>query len=90
VIAEACQGMTLLTGGSAVAMPLPAIWLRWGQRYLVCRWPWAGRDIAAPGDCAFGQLLGDDARAGGGLWRCVRRTCGSTLSRWPNMGHGAR
>ena len=30
VIAEACRDMTLLTGGSAVAMPLPEIWLRQG------------------------------------------------------------
>jgi uncharacterized protein YgbK (DUF1537 family) len=29
-IAEACQDMRLLTGGSAVAMPLPEIWLREG------------------------------------------------------------
>ena len=27
-IAEACQEMTLLTGGSAVAMPLPELWLK--------------------------------------------------------------
>jgi len=26
LIAEACQDMTLMTGGSAVAMPLPALW----------------------------------------------------------------
>lgn len=26
VIAEACHDMKLLTGGSAVAMPLPALW----------------------------------------------------------------
>lgn len=30
VIAEACRDMTLLTGGSAVAMPLPALWLKQG------------------------------------------------------------
>ncbi len=30
IIAEACQDMTLLTGGSAIAMPLPDIWLRQG------------------------------------------------------------
>lgn len=30
VIAEACQDMTLLTGGSAVAMPLPELWLKRG------------------------------------------------------------
>jgi 3-dehydrotetronate 4-kinase len=30
VIAEACRDMTLLTGGSAVAMPLPDLWLRDG------------------------------------------------------------
>jgi uncharacterized protein YgbK (DUF1537 family) len=30
VIANACEGMTLLTGGSAVAMPLPEIWLKQG------------------------------------------------------------
>lgn len=30
VIAQACQDMTLLTGGSAVAMPLPEIWLKQG------------------------------------------------------------
>ena len=29
-IAEACQDMALLTGGSAVAMPLPEIWLKVG------------------------------------------------------------
>lgn len=29
-IAEACRNMTLLTGGSAVAMPLPEIWLKEG------------------------------------------------------------
>ncbi len=29
-IAQACSDMTLLTGGSAVAMPLPAIWLKEG------------------------------------------------------------
>jgi uncharacterized protein YgbK (DUF1537 family) len=31
VIAEACAGMPLMTGGSAVAMPLPAIWARAGM-----------------------------------------------------------
>ena len=30
VIAEACSDMVLLTGGSAVAMPLPAIWISQG------------------------------------------------------------
>ncbi|WP_037294209.1 3-oxo-tetronate kinase [Roseobacter sp. CCS2] len=30
VIAEACQNMALLTGGSAVAMPLPMLWLKDG------------------------------------------------------------
>src|SRR5919112_421719 len=30
IIAEACRDMTLLTGGSAIAMPLPDIWLRQG------------------------------------------------------------
>lgn len=30
VIAEACKGMPLTTGGSAVAMPLPGIWLEQG------------------------------------------------------------
>lgn len=30
IIAEACHDMTLMTGGSAVAMPLPNIWLREG------------------------------------------------------------
>lgn len=30
LIAEACQDMTLLTGGSAVAMPLPGLWLARG------------------------------------------------------------
>jgi uncharacterized protein YgbK (DUF1537 family) len=30
LIAEACQAMPLLTGGSAVAMPLPALWQRRG------------------------------------------------------------
>lgn len=30
VIAEACQDMALLTGGSAVAMPLPALWAAQG------------------------------------------------------------
>lgn len=30
VIAEACQSMPLLTGGSAVAAPLPALWQRQG------------------------------------------------------------
>ena len=30
IIAEACQDMTLLTGGSAIAMPLPEIWIRQG------------------------------------------------------------
>jgi 3-dehydrotetronate 4-kinase len=30
VIADACRDMILLTGGSAVAMPLPEIWLRQG------------------------------------------------------------
>ncbi len=29
-IAEACQSMPLLTGGSAIAMPLPALWLAQG------------------------------------------------------------
>jgi uncharacterized protein YgbK (DUF1537 family) len=35
VIADACRDMKLLTGGSAVAMPLPEIWLRQGllKRY---------------------------------------------------------
>ena len=31
IIAEACHDMTLLTGGSAVAMPLPDIWIRQGS-----------------------------------------------------------
>ena len=31
VIAEACHDMPLMTGGSAVAMPLPAIWVRQGH-----------------------------------------------------------
>ncbi|HVG49558.1 MAG TPA: nucleotide-binding domain containing protein, partial [Rubellimicrobium sp.] len=30
-IAEACKDMVLLTGGSAVAMPLPEIWVREGR-----------------------------------------------------------
>ena len=30
LIAQACQDMPLLTGGSAVAMPLPALWLQQG------------------------------------------------------------
>lgn len=30
-IAEACQDMVLMTGGSAVAMPLPELWLREGK-----------------------------------------------------------
>ncbi|MFS8147388.1 3-oxo-tetronate kinase [Rhizobium sp. BR 249] len=30
LIAEACHDMTLLTGGSAIAMPLPEIWLKQG------------------------------------------------------------
>lgn len=30
LIAEACQSMPLLTGGSAVAMPLPELWLKQG------------------------------------------------------------
>jgi 3-dehydrotetronate 4-kinase len=30
IVAEACQDMTLLTGGSAIAMPLPDLWLRQG------------------------------------------------------------
>lgn len=30
LIAEACQSMPLLTGGSALAMPLPALWLAQG------------------------------------------------------------
>ena len=30
LIARACQDMPLLTGGSAVAMPLPALWLKQG------------------------------------------------------------
>ena len=30
LIAQACQDMPLLTGGSAVAMPLPALWLKEG------------------------------------------------------------
>jgi len=30
IIADACQNLPLLTGGSAVAMPLPKIWLRQG------------------------------------------------------------
>lgn len=30
VIADACRDMTLMTGGSAVAMPLPEIWLKQG------------------------------------------------------------
>ena len=39
VIAEACRDMPLLTGGSAVAMPLPALWLKQG---LVDKSPHAG------------------------------------------------
>jgi 3-dehydrotetronate 4-kinase len=31
VIAEACHDMRLLTGGSAVAMPLPAVWMKLGH-----------------------------------------------------------
>jgi 3-dehydrotetronate 4-kinase len=31
VIAEACHDMRLLTGGSAVAMPLPAVWMKQGH-----------------------------------------------------------
>ncbi|GLR59303.1 3-oxo-tetronate kinase [Rhizobium indigoferae] len=31
IIAEACQDMTLLTGGSAVAMPLPELWAKQGR-----------------------------------------------------------
>lgn len=31
VIAEACQDMILLTGGSAVAMPLPELWAKQGR-----------------------------------------------------------
>jgi 3-dehydrotetronate 4-kinase len=31
VIAEACHDMRLLTGGSAVAMPLPALWMEQGH-----------------------------------------------------------
>ena len=38
-IAEACRDMPLLTGGSAVAMPLPALWLKQG---LVDKSPHAG------------------------------------------------
>ena len=30
VVAEACHDMRLLTGGSAVAMPLPALWMKQG------------------------------------------------------------
>lgn len=30
IIADACRDMTLLTGGSAVAMPLPELWLKKG------------------------------------------------------------
>lgn len=40
LIAEACHDMTLLTGGSAIAMPLPEIWLKQG---LLARHE-AGRD----------------------------------------------
>ncbi|MBP6999988.1 3-oxo-tetronate kinase [Amaricoccus sp.] len=45
VIAEACRDMPLLTGGSAVAMPLPELWLREG---LLAREPEAARP-PAPG-----------------------------------------
>ncbi|RUM24401.1 four-carbon acid sugar kinase family protein [Rhizobium vallis] len=31
IIAEACQDMVLLTGGSAVAMPLPELWAKQGR-----------------------------------------------------------
>jgi 3-dehydrotetronate 4-kinase len=46
-IAEACQDMSLLTGGSALAMPLPDLWLKEG---LLSRWdrPLAARHADGP------------------------------------------
>ncbi|CCV16578.1 3-oxo-tetronate kinase [Mesorhizobium sp. STM 4661] len=46
VIADACRDMTLMTGGSAVAMPLPKLWLEEG---LICRDHAVGRARAEAG-----------------------------------------
>ena len=87
-IAEACRDMPLMTGGSAVAMPLPELWLREG----CC----AGRPApsrragsGARGDRAVGELLGDDQPAGGGVPRPRARPSARPAGRWPRRGPGA-
>ena len=56
IIAEACHDMTLLTGGSAVAMPLPNIWLKQGllKRDFAAQHqkPNAGPAIVLSGSCS--------------------------------------
>jgi 3-dehydrotetronate 4-kinase len=55
-IAEACHDMPLLTGGSAVAMPLPDIWLKQGLLQQVSgsttRGAPEGRSIVLSGSCS--------------------------------------
>lgn len=55
-IAEACRDMPLLTGGSAVAMPLPGIWLREGlltrSDRPVAAHPAGGPAIVLSGSCS--------------------------------------
>ncbi|OYU19812.1 MAG: hypothetical protein CFE34_03230 [Rhodobacteraceae bacterium PARR1] len=55
LIAEACQTMPLLTGGSAVAMPLPGLWQRQGFLPLQDATPFhapAGPAIVLSGSCS--------------------------------------
>lgn len=56
VIAEACLDMTLVTGGSAVAMPLPVIWTRRGligqTGGLARRRPEDGPALVLSGSCS--------------------------------------
>ena len=56
IIAEACHDMALLTGGSAVAMPLPNIWLKQGllkkDVAAQIQKPKAGPAIVLSGSCS--------------------------------------
>ncbi len=51
LIAEACQSMPLLTGGSALAMPLPALWLAQGLLAQPMRQPCPRPRRARPSSC---------------------------------------
>jgi uncharacterized protein YgbK (DUF1537 family) len=82
VIAGACRDMPLLTGGSAVAMPLPHLLM--GEDGTSSADGVGGRDIAAPGIVLSGSCSAM-TRAQVAAYVAVRRTTGWTLSRWPNM-----